>query len=238
MLKAAVYCSNSYVAGMIRRYMAELDRIHGMQCRTDYYDHRDQLIWAVDTPGTYDVVIVYREWDVAYILRERAEYINLVMIAPGVNKKLYDVQPCYQIYEPLNLENFYKVIRSAVGDYDRCPGLSFQFGKVRYMLNPHEILYFENDRRRIGVVLKTRRYSFYGCMTDLEKRIRLVSRDFVRIQGSYIVNLEYVREYSGSWVCMIDDRQINISAGRRADMKSRYEEYMCERTIHTLEDLC
>ena len=75
-------------------------------------------------------------------------------------------------------------------------------------------------------------------MTDLEKRIRLVSRDFVRIQGSYIVNLEYVREYSGSWVCMIDDRQINISAGRRADMKSRYEEYMCERTIHTLEDLC
>ena len=238
MLKAAVYCSNSYVAGMIRRYMAELDRIHGMQCRTDYYDNREQLIWAVDTPGAYDIVIVYREWDVAYILRERTKHINLVMIVPGVNKKLYDVQPCYQIYEPVNFGNFYKVIRSAVGDQDRCPGLSFQFGKVRYMLNPHEILYFENDRRRIDVVLDTRRYTFYGCMADLEERLRLVSRDFVRIQGSYIVNLEYIREYSGTWVCMMDGRQINISAGRRADMRSRYEEYMRERVIHTLEDLC
>ena len=50
--------------------------------------------------------------------------------------------------------------------------------------------------------------------------------------------LEYVREYSGTWVCMADGRQINISAGRRADMKSRYEEYMCDRAIHTLEDRC
>ena len=238
MLKVAVYCSNPSVAGMLRRYMAELDKVHGLQCKTDYYDSRERLVWEMDTPGMYDIVIVYREWDVASILRQRTEHINLVMIAPGINKRLYDIQPCYQIYEPVNLGNFYKVICSAAGGHDRYPGMSFQFGKVRYMLNPHEIIYFENDRRKIDVVSETRRYTVYGNMSDLESRLKLMSRDFVRIQESYIVNLEYVREYSGTWVCMADGRQINISAGRRADMKSRYEEYMCDRAIHTLEDRC
>ena len=115
MAKIAVYSGNSYCMEVIRGYINNAETKFGMKNQTAYFESVDMLEWDMETSGMFDLVIVHRSWEIAGLLRRKYREINLMMVALGMSRKMYEVQPCYQVYEPMSETDFMRVFMSAVG---------------------------------------------------------------------------------------------------------------------------
>ena len=217
MAKIAVYSKNPYGMGMIRAYIEETEIKYGGSNEVAFYDSEDVLLWDADSVGMFDVVIVYRDWQAAAIFRRRFKEVDIVMVAQGMSRRLYDVQPCYQIYEPARREDFMRVFMAAVNGNQCSKCFVFRSGWVRYRLNVHEILYLERDRRVIKIKGLYGDYSFYGSMRELSEQIKEQCTTFVRAHSSFIINTEYVRSYSSRQIVMLDGTCINVNGKWRQD---------------------
>ena len=113
MLKIAVYSEEKVMSPLLQEYMGIWQRDAGCVCAVRYYDNVHAIMVDMDLEGIYDVVVVYRSWDVADVLKKDRRVGSLVMIAAGINRRLYDIQPCYILYEPVNAANFKKVMTMA-----------------------------------------------------------------------------------------------------------------------------
>ncbi len=211
MANIAVYSGNSYCMEVIRGYIVDAEMKFGMKNQMSYYESLDMLEWDMETSGMFDLVIVHRNWEAAGLLRRKYREINLMMVALGMSRKMYDVQPCYQVYEPLSEGDFMRVFMAAVGGIEKSPCFVFSAGWVRYRLNVHEIMYFESDKRKVNIKGLYGDYSFYGSMRELSEQIKELYTGFVRVHSSYIVNVEYVREYSSRQIALLDGTRISVN---------------------------
>ena len=61
--------------------------------------------------------------------------------------------------------------------------------------------------------------TFYGKLNEIEKRIP--ENVFLRIHKSYLVNKNYVKEFTYEWVKMLNGDVLNISKINRADVRRK-----------------
>lgn len=160
MLKIAVYSEEKVMSPLLQEYMGIWQRDTGCVCTVRYYDNVHAIMVDMDLEGIYDVVVVYRSWDVADVLKNDHRVGSLVMIAAGINRRLYDIQPCYILYEPVNAANFKKVMAMAVEGSRDERRFTFVSGRVRYSVDTRSIMYFESELRRINLVTTEQKYVF------------------------------------------------------------------------------
>lgn len=238
MAKIAVYSGNSYCMEVIRGYINNAETKFGMKNQTAYFESVDMLEWDMETSGMFDLVIVHRSWEIAGLLRRKYQEINLMMVALGMSRKMYEVQPCYQVYEPMSETDFMRVFMSAVGGIEKSPCFVFSTGWVKYRLNVHEIMYFESDKRKVNIKGLYGDYSFYGNMRDLSERIKKLYTGFVRVHSSYIVNIEYVRGYSSRQITLLDGTRIGINDKWRPEVMDNIAETEMASIRHISTILC
>ena len=192
MLKIAVYSEEKVMSPLLQEYMGIWQRDAGCVCAVRYYDNVHAIMVDMDLEGIYDVVVVYRSWDVADALKKDRRVGSLVMIAAGINRRLYDIQPCYILYEPVNAANFKKVMTMAVEGSRDERRFTFVSGRVRYSVDTRSIMYFESELRRINLVTTEQKYVFYGSIGEMEKRMKVGYGGFIRPHESYLVNPDHV----------------------------------------------
>lgn len=87
-----------------------------------------------------------------------------------------------------------------------------------------EILYFKSDDKKIRIILTNgEEISFYGKLKDI--RMSVPENSFLVIHKSYMVNYEYVNEYTYEWVKMINGDILNISKAHRKEVRSQLMQY-------------
>lgn len=211
MARVAVYSEIAHGINVIREYIAEANMVYGLNIQVDYYDSANILAWDMELSCVYDLVIIYRDWRMAGILRKKFRNVNMMMVSLGLSRGIYDIQPCYQVYEPMNKSDFMRVFMAAVSGIEKSACFVFQSGWVKYRLNIHEIMYFESDRRVINIKSLYGDYSFYGNMKQLAEQTKSLYTGFVRVHSSFIVNMEYVRRYNSRQLVLLDGTKIVIS---------------------------
>ena len=224
MLKIAVYSEEKVMSPLLQEYMGIWQRDAGCVCTVRYYDNVHAIMVDMDLEGIYDVVVVYRSWDVADVLKKDRRVGSLVMIAAGINRRLYDIQPCYILYEPVNAANFKKVMTMAVEGSRDERRFTFVSGRVRYSVDTRSIMYFESELRRINLVTTEQKYVFYGSIGEMEKRMKVGYGEFIRPHESYLVNPDHVSRCTAHEMILTNGKSIHISATRRADVKRYYSE--------------
>ena len=222
-MRVAVYSGGVCGVDRLRKCITDMECTTGVALHFDYYSSREELVWDIDQGAAFDLAVIDREWNVAGMIRRMQGKLEILMIATGINKCLYDLQPCYIVYEPINTVKFARVFEKIVFEEDRNPGFTFSSGRARYRLNIHEIMYFESMKRLIRVTGMDGQYSFYGSMGELENRVNTYYRGFVRVHESYIVNMEHVRMLEMGRLIMRDGSEINISAGHRAEVRHAWK---------------
>lgn len=70
MLKIAVYSEEKVMSPLLQEYMGIWQRDTGCVCAVRYYDNVHAIMVDMDLEGIYDVVVVYRSWDVADVLKK------------------------------------------------------------------------------------------------------------------------------------------------------------------------
>ncbi len=80
--------------------------------------------------------------------------------------------------------------------------------------------------KKIMIVTKKGREEFYGKLKEIAKQL---PEYFVMIHQSYIVNQDFIREYSYETVKMVDGEELNISRPYRKELRDRIKQYRKER---------
>lgn len=175
----------------------------------------EQLIKAVKEGNFFDVYIIDVFLDdvngIELIKTMKSIHENaLFIIISGQPRDLfdvYDVDHLYFLEKPIDKEKFYKAL-SKIEDYENNKCLNFVFIRCNYRIPFKDIVYIENAGRKVIINTMNNSYQHYAKMDDL---LAILPPNFVRLHKSYIVNVEYIREYSNTYVKLSNGKYISIS---------------------------
>lgn len=92
----------------------------------------------------------------------------------------------------------------------------FHQGRKQFSIPMKDILYFCSDMRIIHVITRLGEFQYYGTLKELSERL---TKDFVVIHKSFVVNSAYVMQYSFDSVCLTDGTTLSISRTYRSKVR-------------------
>ena len=86
------------------------------------------------------------------------------------------------------------------------------------------IMYCISENKQITMTLHTReRIRFRGKLSDTANK--LPDTTFIQIHKSYLINLNYISEYSADKVKMTDGTVLGISPSKKKEVKTKFMQY-------------
>lgn len=138
---------------------------------------------------------------------------------------VYDVDHVYLLRKPVDKMHLEKALnRAGKKLHDlKVSTLSVSNKQGTHNIPFNEIIFFENERRRVHVHTIESKITFYGRFDDLTDR--LDSR-FIRCHNSYIVNMARVREMRNKKFIFDGDMVVPISKTYYAQVREDFMSYV------------
>ena len=168
--------------------------------------------------------------EVAKKLRELDEESVIVFITGAKEYvfEAFDVAALHYLIKPVDDEKLQEVFERAKKEIEKKQFLKSRqiFIKTKnknITLNVADILYFENEMRKIVIHTVRGEISFYGVMADVERE---AGESFCRCHRGYLVNLAYVAEYDAENIILTNGEKIYLSKSRYPDFVRQYMRYL------------
>ena len=97
---------------------------------------------------------------------------------------------------------------------------SFCYRRSRYSLKFDEILYLEKNGRQ--AIIHTKDNTYQSNMNLNEIWEKLDGQSFAAIHGSFIVNLRYIKTFSGTQAILTDGTELTISRGYKKSLTEKH----------------
>ena len=170
----------------------------------------DILFLDIEMPGLNGI-------EVGKYIRKELEDRNMKLIYISGKTvyamELFQVQPLNFLVKPLCQEKIDEVMNLALELIGIEQGkFRFQKGKNYYSVSYREIKYFYSVGREIHLVMENREESFYGKLKEVKMEL---SKDYIQIHQSYIVNKKYIRRYRKDSVELLSGVDLPISRAYR-----------------------
>lgn len=163
-------------------------------------------------------------------LRELEEESIIVFITGAKEYvfQAFDVAALHYLVKPVDDAKLQEVLERAKKEIEKKQNRKDRqiFIKTRnknITLNVADILYFENEMRKIIAHTVRGEISFYGVMADMEKE---AGAGFYRCHRGYLVNLSYVMEYDMENIMLSNGEKIYLSKDRYHDFVKQYMRYL------------
>ena len=140
-------------------------------------------------------------------------------------KDVFDVQPCGFIEKPLLRESVMRVFEIIVKKCDEIPKFNYVSNGSLKCVMLREIIYLRSDGRKILITGLNFKDEYYGKLDEADEKLQKLSRNFVRVSQSYIINEKYIKEISYTEVVINvegKDVTVNISQKYRSQVKKWY----------------
>ena len=222
------------MAEEVRKQKAMVERIAerlGENMEVHVFEEGEELLQDIQTYGHMDILFLDIEMegksglDIARSIRETDFQTILIFISAYDQycKSLIEVQPFAFLDKPVteyDLEEILKkVLRVRFAEHER---FLFSYQKHRYSIPMHKTMYLESIGRKISIHCIEEHYQFNGKLNEVESEISKARIRFARIQVSYYVNLNYIKEWNYDSIKMDDGTEISISRKYRKAMKQFY----------------
>ena len=163
-------------------------------------------------------------------LRESDEECVIVFITGAKEYvfEAFDVAAMHYLIKPVADKKLQEVLKRAQKEIEKKQNKKDRqiFIKTRnksIILNVADVLYFENEMRKIIAHTLGGEISFYGVMADVERE---AGEGFYRCHRGYLVNLSYVAEYDAESIVLINGEKIYLSKNRYPDFVRQYMRYL------------
>ena len=210
----------------------------GLNAEIYSFGSGEELLQGIRMLGGMDILLMDIEMDgengieTAQRIRETDFRTILIFISAYDQycKEMIEVQPFAFLDKPVTEENLEEILRKAVRVvHTENERFRFFNSKRRYSIPLHQIMCFESNGRKICVHCPEACYCFYGKLNAVEKEISGYNAKFARVQVSYLVNLNYIKEWNYDRIIMDDGMEISISKKYRKSMKEWYLRVLEER---------
>ena len=140
-------------------------------------------------------------------------------------KEIINVQPFRFIDKPVpegELESAFKEAFKAMSQKEEI--FEYTYKKVPYKILVNRIRDFESDKREVNLYSTDGVYSFYKKLDEVEAQLEQMNTKFLRISKSYLVNMNYVKEFRYEKVVMDDGKEFKIGPRYKDNIRKSYME--------------
>lgn len=219
-MRIAICDDDMAVTGVMDGMLQKIEKEEKIEMEVDVFFGGAGLWEQIQQTGAYDLIyldIEMKDMDgitVARKIREKDPYTILIFVSAydSYFRQLFEVEPFRFLDKPLDEKIFREYFLLA---YKRISSqnerFAFRFEKRIYQLPLREIVYFESNLRLIYIHGKDREYRFYGKLNQVQEQMEKMSRYFIRIQRSYLVNYYHILSMNGKEVELITGEKLPVS---------------------------
>ncbi len=229
MLKIVV-CDDEKV---IVRQVSDMIKKHLPDCEIDEFLSGKDLLSAKKDFDIFFLDIQMEQQNGIEVARELREYDEnaVIIFITGAKEyvfEAFDVAALHYLLKPVDEEKLKEVLDRAVRNVWKKTDKEKKqlFIKTRgknITLNVDDILYLENEMRKIAAHTKMETITFYGVMSEIEK---LLGTGFYRCHRGYLVNMAYVSEYDTDNILLNNGEKVYLSKDRYQDFVKQYMRYL------------
>ena len=184
-----------------------------LNVETVCFQSGEDLLWEIEERGCLDIIFMDIEMsrmngiETARVIRENDNRVILIFIScyDQYCKEMINVQPFAFLDKPVNEKEMEMVLKRAfkvLGEKEEV--FEYTYKKVSYKILMRRIRLFESDKRMINIHSTDGVNSFYKKLDEVEKQLQQANIKFLRINKSYLVNMNYVKEYRYEKIIMDD----------------------------------
>ncbi len=233
MIKIGICDDDLKSAGLIQRYLEELEQKYQYKLEIEVYSSGEELIQDYEEGSGFDLIYLDIEMkqmdgiETARWIREHQYHVLLIYISSYDTylKQLFEVEPFRFLQKPVSMEEFEAVFLKAVERIKEQKGEYFRFQSGRNMINLlcRDILYMESAGRKVIVHTINRTYEYYDKLDHVEEQLN--GMRFVRIHKAYLVNMDNVEAFQYERLSLKDGTILNISEKNRPRIRSIFWNY-------------
>lgn len=202
----------------------------GVKLQSDVFYSGDSLTKYLSQGNTLDILFLDIQLPgingitVGDYIRTTLENEQIFIIYISSNQQyameLFQNRPFDFLIKPLNRERIFCILDKIfrITGKNNCI-FQYQSNGIIYRIHYREILYFQSIGRKIYIITTKERKSFYGKLKDIENK--LPEHLFLNIHKSYIINFNYVKEYTYERITMINGDILNISKSNRTLVRGK-----------------
>lgn len=165
--------------------------------------------------------------DMARRLRQKSEAVIVFVTAlKEYVFDAFDVQAFQYLLKPIDEEKFFRVLDMAIAECRparQAEPLVIRVKGIHRNIPTEDILYAENDARKVVLHLKKEQISYYAKMSELET---ILGDQFFRCHRGYLVNLGAVRGYDTGNIQLENGETILMAKQKYGAFVNCYMEYL------------
>ncbi len=227
-LKIAVVDDDELVCSQVETMLLAIAKKYHILGDIDIFNSGDAFWRHLQDGSFYDVVFLDIEMDgtsgieVSKVLRETLgnESTQIVYISGKTEYaiKVFDFDPIHFLPKPLTEEIIEKAFLKLMHKLNlKAEAFKYKIGHDVHKVAIRDILYFENNKRKIIIYFRNQKEEFYGDLDNVEQQ--LSNYHFVRIHKSYLINTLHVRKFAYETVEMANHAVLPISQSRRSEIR-------------------
>lgn len=153
------------------------------------------------------------------VLKDEVTDIIYISSKTSYALELFQCRPLDFIIKPLSYEKIERVLdivmtRNGI----KSKNFEFQIGGIVQKIALQQIAYFKSDNKKIHIMMCSGDEKvFNGKLSEVANKVP--DSVFLQIHKSYLINYDYVSEYSNDWVRMINGDILSISKVNRKNVK-------------------
>lgn len=152
-------------------------------------------------------------------LKDRTMQIIYISGNQSYAQRLFKTQPMDFLVKPIKESQIEECLQLACEIMEiNEKKFEFQFGKEYYHVPYGEIIYFASEGRQIKIMTTHGEKKFYGKLKDIKNEL---TKDFIEIHQSYVVNKKYIWQYTYDAVKLENEEILNISHVHRKQVRER-----------------
>jgi len=159
----------------------------------------------------------------------KQEEDNIIIFITGIKEyvfEAFDVSAFHYLLKPVNEEKLKEVVYRAVKEINKRAEKQQLFIKTRdksIAIDINDILFMENEMRKIAVHTKKETVRFYGVMSELEMKI---GSGFYRCHRGYLVNMSYIAEYDSENIYLTNGEKVYLAREKYQDFVKHYMRFL------------
>lgn len=233
MVKIAICDNDIVLTSLVENLLYESAQKINIPIEIDIFFDGVTLKASMDQGTNYDLIYLDIEMEkldgikTARYIRKKNCTVLIIYISSYEKylKELFEVEPFRFISKPIDTMIFFKYFCSA---YERIESGQEQF-EIKFKneiehVPVKEIVYFESEKRYVHVITDKEKYTFYGRLKEVEKRVNSGKFLFIRIHQSYLVNYKYIKKITLLSVELYNGIKLRISEDRVKEVRKKFFE--------------
>lgn len=135
------------------------------------------------------------------------------------------------LLKPVSLSSLQRMIDRYISTREyKNPFFSFKSQNSYFRVNMNKIEFFSGDKRKVTIFASGIERSFYSKIDEIEEEV-CKRNNFLRPHQSYIVNIDYIVEFTSNLIVMESGMEIPIAKKRYHDTKEKFKAYIGARMV-------